>query len=109
MAEKYPRREIPDSFGIPIFSRGILQQKKVETPVPTREVEFKLNAIIIDQNRRIAIINDTIVKVDDTIAGAKVVAIVKSKVQLKIKSKTIVLSTNSRIKRVKLIGGQGEE
>jgi hypothetical protein len=109
MAVDYPRQEFPSTFGVAIFSKGLSPD---ETPVQTetpKEITFKLNGIIIDSEKRVAIINDTILKVGDIISGAKVMIIVKSKVVLKINSKDVVLSTNSRIKKVKLIGGQGEE
>jgi hypothetical protein len=109
MAIDFPKQELPELIGVPIFSRGLSPE---DTPTQTetpKEITFKLNAIIIDSQKRVAIINDTILKVGDMILGAKVMIIVKSKAVLKINSKDVVLSTNSRIKKVKLIGGQGEK
>lgn len=108
MVESYPRQELPQEFGTTIFSKGEDAPAGKEGPKYQREVEYKLNAIIIDRTRRIAIINDTILSVGDMIQGAQVVSIVKSRVVLTIEKKTILLSTNSRIKKVKLIGGKGE-
>ncbi len=106
--EPYPRQELEQEFGGDVFSKGEVEPKKETGPKYQREVEFKLNAIIIDRTRKIAIINDTILTVGDHIQGAEVVSIVKSKVVLSVNGKEVPLSTNSRIKKVKRIGGKGE-
>ena len=105
MLEPYTKKELPTEFGRKIFSGGILVENKPTGPQYEREVEFKLNAIIIDESRRIAIINDKILYVGDFIEGAEVIVVVKSQVVLKIKNEQFVLSTNSRIKKIRLIGG----
>lgn len=106
--QPYPRQELPQEFGSGIFSKKEEASETQEGPKYKREVEYKLNAIIIDRKRRIAIINDTILTVGDMIQGAEVVSIIKSRVVLTIEKKTVLLSTNSRIKKVTLIGGKGE-
>lgn len=116
MNEPFPRSELPEEFGAPIFSSGSAPGSEPGSEDQyTREIEFRLNAIIIDQQRRMAIINDQIVKIGDTILGATVVSIVKSEVVLMIEKTTVVLSTNSRIKKIRLVeskkqgGKQGEQ
>jgi hypothetical protein len=110
MAEQYPRQELPPQFGPAIFTRGKEYQPDQSTgnPVTEKEMKFELNAIILDMQRRLAIINNTIVKEGDMVGGAKIFAIAKSKVVLKINGQTVILSTNSRIKTVRLLGGTGE-
>ena len=83
-----------------------VKEEKVEqkTTAPTKTVEFKLNAIIMDQNRKLTIINDTILKVGDMVSGARVTRIGKGEVILRINNRDVVLSTNSRIKQVRIIG-----
>ena len=106
--QPYPREESPRQLGLAIFTRGEQEDETKTGPRYRRELEFKLNAIIIDRLRRVAIINDTILNVGDTIQGAVVKSIVKSKVVLEINKKQILLSTNERIKTVMLRGGKGE-
>jgi hypothetical protein len=109
MIEKVPDRELPDAFGRPIFSTGLEQVEKQRVETGTAgEVEYRLNAVIIDRRRRIAIINDTILKKGDIIAGARVTAVMKSKVVLKVNGKDIELSTDSPIKRVRLTAAKDE-
>lgn len=104
MATPNAKRELDDVFGKQIFSRGRPKGTIPSTPVYEREVEFVLNAIIIDEERRIAIINDEILGVGDVILGARVESIVKSRVVLKLGGRVVALSTNSRVKRIKLLG-----
>ncbi|MCP5049488.1 MAG: hypothetical protein GY940_20120 [bacterium] len=107
---KFPRREITPEFGEAIFTRGVTEQEEKEETqsAPAKKVVFELNAIIMDRERRLTIINDTILKVGDVISGAKVIGIGKGKVVLNIENKNVILSTNSRVKQVWLIGGKGE-
>jgi hypothetical protein len=104
----YPQKELSSEFKTKLFSRGKQEKEKPAGPRYEREVEFKLNAIIIDDTRHIAIINDKILKTGEMIEGAEVVSIAKSRVVLKFKGETFELSTNSRIKKVRYIGGKGE-
>ena len=68
-------------------------------PVPTstqvnREksnVSFNLQSIIINPNQRRALINNRLVKVDDTIEGAKVIAIQRNAVVLSEAGKKLVI------------------
>jgi hypothetical protein len=108
LTASYSRRELPPEFGKDIFSRGIAEASTPDEPQYEREVEFKLNAIILDDKRRIAIINNKILEVGDVIQGAEVIAIVKSSVVLKIRDENLVLSTNARIKRVRLLQSRGQ-
>jgi len=104
----FAKREIPAQFGKEILvSRDIPGEMPGKSQVE-REVEFRLNAIIIDDSRRIAIINDKILKMGDILEGAEVKLIAKSKVLLKIRGEEIVLSTNSRVKRVRLLEDRKE-
>jgi hypothetical protein len=108
MTLPYPRQELPKEYGADIFSGGGVEAEAPPVePKYEKVVEFKLNAIIIDAKRRIAIINNTIVKPGDIIEGAVVLSIAKTMVVLKVNNENVVLSTNSRIKEVKLIGGKG--
>ncbi len=63
-------------------------QKKLKK---MRNNNMELNGIVYDKERPRAIINDTIVKVGDTIEGAKVVRIEKSAVVLSLRDKVINL------------------
>lgn len=110
MAQKYPRRELLPQVGTGAFSRGLEPKREQEVPRENvgKEVKFELNAIIMDTRRKLAIINGVIVKEGDMVAGAKINIIAKSKVVLKINNQTVILSTNSRIKTVRLLGGNGE-
>ncbi len=103
----YPRNDIPSEFGAKIFTIPGTPKEKIKLPEGEKEIEFKLNAIIIDEKRKIAIINDKILKVGDFIEGAQVQAIVRREVLLKLDDREIVLSTSSKIKKIKLIGGKG--
>ncbi|MCP4152802.1 MAG: hypothetical protein GY757_34030 [bacterium] len=109
--EKYSRQEMIQTAGVAFFQ---LPQEEVVEEVEDKktgevvEVQFILNSIVIDKERRLAVVNDSIVKTGDIINGARVMSIQKSRVVLKIKDKTIVLSTTSRIKLIKLVGGNGE-
>jgi hypothetical protein len=110
--EPYPKMELQQQFGSDIFIKTeepVILKKPPPKPTLEREVEFKLNAIIIDETRRIAIINNTILKVGDVFLGAEVKSIKKRRVVLIIEGNRILLSTNSRIKKVRLSGGHGEK
>ncbi len=101
-------REITPEFGSQIFVKPV---PKDEVPVSTetvKEIEFVLNGILIDSTRRLAIINDTILKIGDMILGAQITAIVKNKVILKFNQQEIVLSTDSKIKKFTISGGTGD-
>ena len=108
--EPYPRRELPREFGTGIFAAPPEKEPAPEEPVYEREVQFLLNSIVIDDDgkRRVAVINNTILYPGDTINGANVVSIKKSRVVLKFRGKNIVLSTDSRIKTIKWSGGKGD-
>lgn len=110
MAQKHPHKELPPQVGKSAFTRGIEPSQKQETTKKAieKEVKFELNAIIMDAMRKLAIINGVIVKEGDMVAGAKINIIAKSKVILKINNQTVILSTNSRIQTVRLLGGNGE-
>jgi len=111
MAEPYPLENLPDEYGLPIFTLGEekkAEPKKSDAPPPL-EQEFILNGIIIDKERKTAIINNTILKENQLIGGARVLSIRKGEVILEVNNERISLSTNSRIKRVRLIGGTGEQ
>lgn len=102
--QPYPKQQLPNQFGTPIFSGGQPEDTSApQQPTYTREVKFELNAIIMDANRKLAIINDKILKVGDNIQGAVIQNIEKSKVILSIEQKQIVLSTNSRIQSIRLL------
>ena len=109
-----PRIELPGQFGMNIFSGAAPTgptetNEKAGVKESIRVVQFTLNAIIMDSNnRRLTIINNTILKVGDMIQGAQVTNIVKSKVLLTVNKKTVVLSTNSRVKQVRLVEEKGE-
>jgi len=108
--EKPEKKELPESIGIPIFVKEIYsQQDKPENKGEIKEVVFKLNAIIIKQEGSYAIINKQIVKIGDMILGAIVKDIKKSKVLLEFKGKEIILSTNSKIKKIRYLGGTSEK
>ncbi|MCP5045729.1 MAG: hypothetical protein GY940_01055, partial [bacterium] len=107
-----PRKELPSLFRPGIFSFEAPEEETIEEKINTRTktVEFKLNAIIMDKDRKLTIINDTILKVGDMIAGARVMRIGKGEVILNVNNKNIILSTNSRIKQVKIIeGGESDD
>jgi hypothetical protein len=108
LAIPYSKQELPDDFGVKIFTRGKLSEDKPTGPKYEKELEFNLNAIIIDEKRRIAIINNTILQEGDIIQGAEIISIIKSRVTLKINDEQFVLATNSRIKKIRLMGGRGE-
>ena len=108
LAVPYSKKELPTEFGQEIFSSGKFDDAMSSKSQEEQEVEFKLNAIIIDDTRQIAIINDKIVKPGDNVLGAEVVMIAKSKVLLKARGEEFVLSTNSRVKRVRLLGDRKE-
>ncbi len=105
----YPKQELPREFGIDIFSLGSAVEENVpQAPQYERELKFKLSAILIGSNRRIAVINDKILKIGGIIQGAEVISIEKNKVVLRINKEEIVLSTLSQIKIVRIVGGKGE-
>ena len=109
LALPYTPRELPPEFGTKIFSGGAAVEDKPKGPQYEREVEFKLNAINIDEKRAIADINGKRLRVGDVVQGAEVIAIIKGQVVLQINNKKFVLSTNSRIKKIKLMGGRSEK
>jgi hypothetical protein len=107
--EKYPRQELPEEYGRDIFSAP--PKTEYETTEDTEEptdFRFRLNSILIDRGRRIAVINDTILFVGDTIAGARVVSIQDKRVLLKLRDKNIVLSNEPGIDSIKKSGGKGD-
>ncbi len=110
MAEPYPKTELPPEYGKPIFSGEGDNAETIisSTPQYEKELEFKLNAIVIDSTRSIAIINDKILKKGDFIMDAEVISIEKNQVTLKLDNEDIVLSTINRVIKVKIIGGKGE-
>ncbi len=96
--EKYYRQELTQTSGTAFFvlpQEEITEEVKDTKPGKVKEIKFVLNSIVIDKERRLAVINDSIVKTGDIINGARVMSIQKSRVVLKIKDKTIVLSTTS--------------
>lgn len=109
--ERCLKRELSPEFGTSIFSiHEEYDALREDESKFEKEIQFRLNFIIIDndKDRRIALINDTILNTGDFISGAKVINIQKSRVILKFKEKNIVLSTDSRIKTIKLIGGKSD-
>ena len=107
--EKYPRQELPDEYGRDIFSAPPKTEyettESIEEPIDLR---FRLNSILIDRGRRIAVINDTILFVGDTIAGARVESIQDKRVLLKLRDKNIVLSNEPGIDSIKKAGGKSD-
>lgn len=101
--EPYPREELEPEYGAPLFISPPTGSEKEEQI--KREIEFKLNSIIIDADRRIAIINNRIVGDGDFVDGAEVALIEKTRVILHFRDKIIELSTDARIKRVSITGG----
>lgn len=108
LAQPAPPREIEPEYGNPIFTKPKELEPAPASTEPVKEVEFVLNGIIIDSTRRIAIINDTILKEGDMILGATITTIAKNKVTLKINQQNIILSTESKIQKIKLSGGTGD-
>ncbi|MCP5103646.1 MAG: hypothetical protein GY950_09720 [bacterium] len=111
--EYYPKRPLPREFGGGIFALPPDDTIPDEKPAAKKEIRFRLDAIVIDdgkkgRKRRVAIVNDTILHTGEFIAGARVTSIQKSRVVLKFKEKSIVLSTDSRIKTITLVGGKGD-
>lgn len=107
--EKFPRRELPDQIGRAIFSPP--PQQEYEAPTDTKDLkhlQFRLNSIIIDNRRRIAVINNTILYTGETIAGARVESIQKNRVLLKFRDRNIVLSTEPGLSTIRLTGGKGD-
>lgn len=104
--EPYPRRELPDEYGTPIFTTG--ETGDPGKPQIEREIQFHLNLIVIDKHRRLTVINGLILAPGDFVSGAEVKRIEKSRVTLSFRQKTIVLSTDSRLHTIKLIGGNVE-
>lgn len=107
--EKYPRQELPKEFGRDIFSAPPKTEYETadDAGEPT-DFRFRLNSILIDRGRRIAVINDTILFVGDTIAGATVESIQEKRVLLKLRDKNIVLSNEPGIDTIKKAGGKGD-
>ncbi len=104
------KKELPEEIGIPIFVKEIYQQKSSEKARNEYvEVVFKLNAIIIKQEGKYVIINNKILKVGEMVDGAIVKDIKKSKVLLEFNGKEIILSTNSKIKKIRYLGGRSEK
>ncbi len=109
--ERFMPRELPQRYGNPIFSVTLVTSTPagyVTGEGKEKEIQFKLNAIIMDRERRLAVINGTIVKAGELVNGALVTNIGKKRVMLKYNDTDIVLSTESRIKTIKLVGGTGE-
>ena len=107
--EKFPRRELSDQFGRAIFSPPPRQE--YEAPMDTKDLthlQFRLNSIIIDNRRRIAVINNTILFTGDSIAGARVESIQKNRVLLKFRDRNIVLSTEPGLSTIQPTGGKGD-
>lgn len=107
--EKFPGRELPDQFGRAIFSPP--PGRELETPTDTGDqthLQFRLNSIIIDKGRRIAVINNTILFTGETIDGARVESIQKNRVLLKLRDRDIVLSTEPGLSTIRLTGGKSD-
>ncbi len=107
--EKSSRREVPAQFGRAIFSPP--PRLEYEAPTDKKDLthlQFRLNSIIIDKQRRIAVINNTILFTGETIAGARVESIQKDRVLLKFRERSIVLSTAPGLSTIRLAGGKGD-
>jgi hypothetical protein len=106
--EPYPRRDLPPEFGRPIFSPPEPEAKPMARAAETKDVQFRLDSIIIDKDRQLAVINNTILFAGDFIHGAQVVNIRKRNVLLKLKEENILLSTSPVVRDIRLIAGKGE-
>lgn len=106
--ESYPRRELSPEFGKAIFSPPEPVGQPVARAGEAKEVQFRLDSIVIDKNRQLAVINNTILFPGDFIHGAQVIHISKQNVLLKLKEENILLSTSRVVKDIKLIGGNGD-
>ena len=69
--------------------------RAIEAPPP----RFRVNAIIVSDARRIAIVNGKRVGVGGTVDGATVVAIAKGNLVLEVDGKEMTLTLNSRSSR----------
>jgi hypothetical protein len=107
--EPYPRRDLPREFGRPIFSPPEPEGKPTAKTAKAEDIQFRLNSIVIDKDRQLAVINNTILFAGDFIHGAQVVHIRKQNVLLKLKEENILLSTSPVVKDIKLIGGEGDK
>lgn len=72
--------ELPDEFGMPIFSRGVARDEPADGAPAA--VELQLQGTVWDGRARVAIINHQIAAVGDFVAGAQVVAVRPRQVDL---------------------------
>ena len=75
----------------------------------SEEVKFTLYAVIIDIDRKLCIINDRILKVGSVINGAMIQKIEKGRVDLMVGGERFSLTTNQKIKTIKLLAGEKNE
>lgn len=106
--EPYPRRELTQQFGKNIFAPPEPEPQAAAGGKTAQKVRFRLDSIIIDNQRQLAVINNKILFSGDTISGAQVLNIRKQNVLIRYKEENILLSTNPGIKNIKLIGGKGD-
>jgi hypothetical protein len=68
--------------------------------------KYSLFAVVIDQNRKVAVINDRICRVGDILPGGAAVRIIeKGRVELNIQDKKVILLINPGIDEIKQVQG----
>jgi len=107
MAAPVPR-EMPSDFGSPIFTTASKESAVTNEPQYEKEIEFTLQAIIINPGGGVATINGKNLRVGDFIQDAEIISIEKGKVTLKLNNETFELTTLNRVKKISVTGGNGE-
>jgi len=100
--EKRPAEEAPLPQGSPEGCGredpfAPLELQRVQAPVQKEGPQFRLNGIVWSEDQPLAIVNDTIVGVGDTIQGAQVVEIKRREVILKYEGKVLSLKFKTLI------------
>jgi hypothetical protein len=80
------------SSAIPSSAAPAAAAAAASTAVPTAAAEFILNGVFFSEGNGYALINNQIVRKDDTIGNAKVIAVVADGVELEIRGKQVKIT-----------------
>ncbi|MCP4213242.1 MAG: general secretion pathway protein GspB [bacterium] len=108
--DPYPKRKLSPRFGSSIFINRVDAEpaKTGNNKEIKHEVRFKLNSTISEKDRRLAVVNGTLVQEGQIVSGAEVVSIRKGRVVLRYRGKQLHLTTSAGIKEIKAVGGKSD-
>ena len=95
----------PPAFALQKYRQAVNKNKPVVAAVKQSSIQpvaLKLTSILYSSTRKIAIIDNKMLKVGDSVSGAKVISIKKDSARLVRQGKIINLSLSSHLKTIRI-------